>query len=58
MNLLQGKKTYIVAASVVVSAIFSFLTGAVDLQTAIVTALQGVGLATLRAGVTSEASKP
>lgn len=57
MDILQGKKTYLVAASVVISAIFSFLTGAVDLQTAIVTALQGVGLATLRAGVTSEVNK-
>ena len=57
MNILQGKKTYIVAAGVVTSAIFSFLTGATDLQTTLVTALQGIGLATLRLGVTAEANK-
>lgn len=50
---LQGKKTYIVAFGVVVSAVVSFLVGDATLAQAISTALEGTGLATLRAGVGS-----
>ena len=51
VSALEGKKTYIVAAGVVVSALVAFLTGEATLGQAVTTALEGCGLATLRAGV-------
>lgn len=51
MNTMQGYKTYIVAAAVIVAAVASFVTGEATLKDAIITALEGLGLATLRAGV-------
>ena len=50
---LEGKRTYIVAAGVVVSALVAFLTGEATLGQAVTTALEGAGLAALRAGVGS-----
>lgn len=51
MDFLNGKKTYIVAAGIVVAAVVSFLTGELTLADALVRALEGLGLAGLRAGV-------
>lgn len=51
LALLQGKKTYIVAAGIICTALGSFLNGDSTLVQAIVTGLEGLGLATLRAGV-------
>jgi hypothetical protein len=53
MNFLSGKKTYIVAFGVVTSAVVAFLTGEMTLAQAVVTGLEGTGLAALRAGVAS-----
>ena len=50
-DFLAGKKTYIVAFGVVVSAFVAFSTGEATLVEAINTALTGLGLGTLRAGV-------
>lgn len=47
----SGKKTYIVAFGVVVAAGVAFFTGELSLGDAITRALEGLGLATLRAGV-------
>lgn len=49
--MLDGKKTYIVAGGVVMAAVASLLTGDATLSEAIVRALEGLGLATLRMGV-------
>lgn len=57
MQFLDGKKTYITAIGVVVSALVAFLTGETTLVDAITTALTGLGLATLRAGVKNEVQK-
>lgn len=51
MNYLNGKKTYIVAAVIVVQAVGAFLTGDIALGEALNQALTGLGLGTLRAGV-------
>ncbi len=51
---LEGKKTYIVAAGIVIAALVSFLTGEMDLSTAVVAALAGLGIGTLRSGVKAE----
>lgn len=51
MDFLQGKKTYIVAFGVVVAVAVSFLNGDLTLADALVKGLEGLGLATLRAGV-------
>ena len=48
---LQGKKTYLVAFGVVVAVLISWVNGDLTLADAIVKGLEGVGLATLRAGV-------
>lgn len=48
---LAGKKTYIVAAGVIVAAAVGFLLGELTLGEAIVSALTGLGLGTLRLGV-------
>ncbi len=56
MEFLQGKKTYIVAVGVVVAAVVAFLTGELALADAVVRALEGLGLATLRAGVSKAAA--
>jgi len=49
--MLSGKKTYVVAAGVVLVAVGGFLSGEVTLIEAVTTALAGLGLGTLRAGV-------
>ena len=49
--LLEGKKTYIVALGIVCTALGSFLNGDSSLAQAILTSLEGLGLASLRAGV-------
>jgi len=53
MQFLSGKKTYVVAVGVVVSAVVAFLTGELSLADTVVRSLEGLGLATLRAGVSS-----
>lgn len=51
MDWLSGKKTYVVAAGIVMAALGAFLAGDATLQEALVTALEGLGLATLRIGI-------
>ena len=58
MNWLVGKKTYFVAAGVVVHALVQFVQGNLDLNGGILEILNGLGLATLRAGVSKTAPKP
>jgi hypothetical protein len=48
---LDGKKTYIVAFGVVAASAVGFLTGDMTLAEAVMSALGGLGLGTLRAGV-------
>lgn len=55
MEWLSGKKTYIVMIGVIVSAVVAFTTGEATLSEAIATALTGLGLGTLRAGVSKGA---
>lgn len=50
-NGLEGKKTYIVAAAVVLTALGAFLNGDLTLIQAVEQALVGMGIGTLRAGV-------
>lgn len=52
--MLEGKKTYIVAASYVLMAVGAYLQGQVDLGTAIQQVLVGLGFATLRMGVANK----
>lgn len=56
MTVLSGQKTYIVAAFMLLKAILT-LAGVLDgdAMTALREALEGLGLATLRAGVTKSA---
>lgn len=51
--MLAGKKTYIVAAVAVITALGAFLTGDATLAEALNQALLGAGLATLRIGIAS-----
>lgn len=51
LALLAGKKTYLVAAGIVAAAVGSFLTGDLSLAEAVNSALTGLGLGALRAGV-------
>jgi hypothetical protein len=46
--MLEGKRTYIVAAGAIIAAVVSFILGDADLATAVNNALLGAGLATLR----------
>jgi hypothetical protein len=48
---LKGKKTYIVAAALVLTALSGFVTGDVTLAQAVDQVLIGLGIGTLRAGV-------
>jgi len=51
INMLEGKKTYIVAVGAIVAAVVSFLTGEMTLGEAVNSGFIGAGLATLRMGV-------
>lgn len=51
LELLQGKKSYIIAAAIILTALGAFLNGDVTLVQAIETVLAGLGLASLRAGI-------
>ena len=53
--MLQGKKTYIVALGIVLAAAGGFFAGELTVQEAIVQALTGLGLGTLRMGVKADA---
>lgn len=53
---LQGKKTYIAAASIVLLALDQWLTGNATLAEALNEALKGLGIAALRAGVAKTAA--
>lgn len=55
MNILPGMKTYLAAAGIVVTAIIAFLHGDSSLSDAILTVLNGLGLAALRNGVATVA---
>ena len=48
---LQGKKTYIAAVGIAVTAAAAFLGGEIDAATLAYRVLEAFGLATLRAGV-------
>ncbi|HTM09560.1 MAG TPA: hypothetical protein VL754_14340 [Verrucomicrobiae bacterium] len=48
---LAGKKTYIVAAATIAYALLGYYTGNLDFNQAVNAALNGAGLAALRAGV-------
>jgi hypothetical protein len=51
VNELQGKKTYIVAAALVVYAVAGVYTGQLTQDAAITLVLNGLGLGALRAGI-------
>ena len=51
LEALAGKKTYIVAAATILYAALGYYTGNLDLNQALNAALNGAGLAALRAGV-------
>lgn len=51
MQFLVGKKTYIAATAIVLAAAGAFLAGDITLADAIYRILEGLGLASLRAGV-------
>jgi hypothetical protein len=55
MNMLQGKKTYMVALGIVLAAAGGFFAGELTVQEAIVQALTGLGLGALRMGVKADA---
>lgn len=58
MNLISGKKTYIVAVLTIIYAVTAYFTGNMDLNTATQMVLGGAGLGALRAGVTKSATSP
>lgn len=51
MNILEGKKTYLVATLIVISGVLSYVTGEMTLEQAILAVLNGLGLGSLRAGI-------
>lgn len=51
LKLFSGKKTYLMAAGIVLTAAGSLATGDMDVTQAIIYVLNGLGLGTLRAGV-------
>lgn len=53
MAWINGKKTYIVAACIVVYAVTGFITGNLDLNAAFMVVANGLGLATLRHGIST-----
>jgi len=53
---LQGKKTYIVAAGAIISAIGAFASGQISLMDLILVGLNGGGIASLRSGVKADVS--
>ncbi len=54
MKTLEGKKTYIVAALLVVKALLSWLSGDATVSEALDMILLGTGLGALRAGIGGE----
>lgn len=54
---LQGKKTYLIAAIAVLSALLAFASGTADLFETVNTILIALGLGSLRSGVTTEVEK-
>lgn len=54
MEMLQGKRTYILALGAVVAAAVAYLTGEMTLAEAVNSALVGAGIGTLRAGVAAK----
>lgn len=57
MNILTGKKTYIAGGAAVISAVAGVLTGQLSIFEAIIIALNGGAVASLRAGVATEVKK-
>lgn len=51
LDMLKGKKTYIAAAGMALSALAAYLGDAIDGATLVQRLVEAVGLATLRAGV-------
>lgn len=51
LDFLAGKKTYLVAVAIITTAAVAFFNGSATLGDAIKQALEGLGLAALRAGV-------
>jgi len=51
LEFLNGKKTYLAATGLVLSAVISFATGEMTLGQSATNVLEGLGLAGLRAGV-------
>lgn len=54
---LKGKKTYVIAAVAVVTAVGAYLTGEADLATMVESCFGAVMAATIRSGITTEGSK-
>ena len=54
---LKGKKTYVVAAVAVVTAVGAYLTGEADLATMVETCFGAVMAMTIRSGIKTEANK-
>lgn len=57
LNVLEGKKTYIVAAGIILMAVGGLLSGDLTIQDAVQQGLTGLGLGTLRLGVATTAQK-
>lgn len=57
MNILTGKKTYIAGAAGIISAVAGVLTGQLSIFEALILALNGGGIMSLRAGVATEVKK-
>lgn len=51
MEWLKGKKTYLIAAVIILTALGQILTGDVTIAQALVLVLEGLGLGALRLGV-------
>jgi hypothetical protein len=49
--MLKGKRTYVIAFGIVLTAVGSWFAGDINLQEAVITILAGLGLGTLRASV-------
>lgn len=54
---LEGHKTYLTAATVLLGALLAFATGEIDIVGLFAAVLNALGLASLRAGITTEAKK-
>lgn len=56
-NFLSGYKTYITAASLILTAIAGYASGNIGLEAMVAGIFNGIGMITIRAGIKADTSK-